>query len=307
VGDQIDSITLQLQRSGSPPGTFTVGVYDSSSPPALKRSFGIIPTSSLPATMTNMEFTTPDRYTIQAGDRIGLFYNGASGGVLVMMDKVTSDSMFDGQNSQRVRYGTSWITYDINEDLYMILRQTKSSPTADNQSVTVNENSSATITLSGSDPEGQPLSFHIEREPAHGIASLINGSQLDYMPYSYYNGPDSFTFVASDGTVDSAPATVNINVANTASDTTSDIVMITERENGHSLEGMFVELRQGGTVVNSGNTHIDFQVNNGQTYTVTMTSFQNFVFDHWEDTGSTNPSRSININRDTAVVAVYRT
>jgi hypothetical protein len=127
------------------------------------------------------------------------------------------------------------------------------------------------------------------------------------MPYSYYNGPDSFAFVASDGTADSAPATVSINVANTASDNTSDIVVITERENNRSLEGMFVELRQAGTVINSGNTHIGFQVNNGQTYTVTMTNFQNFIFDHWKDTGSTNPSRSININQDTAVVAVYRT
>jgi hypothetical protein len=307
VGDQIDSITLRLQRSGNPPGTFTVGVYSQASPPVLKKSFGIVPTSSLPAAMTDMTFTIPDLYTIQAGDRIGVFYNGASGGVLVMMDKVTNDSMFDGQNTQRVRYGTSWITWDINEDLYMILKQTKSAPTANSQSVTVNENSSATITLSGSDPEGQPLEFHIAEEPAHGVASLISGNRLNYMPYSYYNGPDSFAFVASDGTADSAPATVSINVANTASDNTSDIVVITERENNRSLEGMFVELRQAGTVINSGNTHIGFQVNNGQTYTVTMTNFQNFIFDHWKDTGSTNPSRSININQDTAVVAVYRT
>lgn len=125
VGDRIDSITLRLQRSGNPAGTYTVGVYDSSSPPALKKSFGIVSAASLPAVMTDLTFTIPDMYTIVAGDRIGVFYNGNSGGVLVMMDKVTTDSMFDGQNSQRVRYGTSWITSDFNEDLYMILRQTK--------------------------------------------------------------------------------------------------------------------------------------------------------------------------------------
>ncbi len=313
VGDQIDSITLRLQRSGSPPGTFTVGVYDSSSPPVLKKSFGIVQTSTLPTAMADMEFTIPDLYTIQAGDRIGVFYNGASGGVSVMMDKVTSDSMFDGQNTQRVRYGTSWITYDVNEDLYMILKQTKAPsgnqpPTASSQSASVNENSSAAITFSGSDPEGQPVTFHIASQPQHGVLSLVDQTtrRVTYTPYSYYDGPDSFTFVASDGSSDSSPATVSVNVANRATDTTSDIVVITESENSHSLTGLFIQLRQNGVVVNSGNSHIDFQVNNGQTYAVTATSFQNLVFDHWKDNGSTNPTRSININKDTAVVAVYR-
>jgi hypothetical protein len=313
VGDRIDSITLRLQRSGSPPGTFTVGVYDSSSPPALKRSFGIVSTSALPATMTDMVFTIPDLYTIQAGDRIGLFYNGVSGGVMVMMDKVTSDTMFDGQNTQRIRYGTAWITYDVNEDLYMILRQTKmpaggQPPLANGQSVSVNENSSRAITLGGSDPEGQPITFHIVNPPQHGVLSLIDPAtrRVTYTPYTYYNGPDSFTFVTSDGSSDSVPATVNINVANTATDTTSDIVVITEFQNGHSYTGAYVELRRNGIIINSGSSHIDFQVNNGQTYTVGVGNYQNNVFDHWKDTGSTNPVRSININRDTAVIAVYR-
>jgi hypothetical protein len=314
VGDRIDSITLRLQRSGSPPGTFTVGVYDSSSPPALKRSFGIVSTSSLPTAMTDMVFTIPDLYTIQAGDRIGLFYNGASGGVLVMMGKVTSDSVFDGQNTQRVRYGTSWITSDVNEDLYMILRQTKAAtsvnqpPTANSQSVSANENSSASITLSGSDPEGQTFRFHIMNQPQHGVLSLVDPAtrRVTYTPYNYYNGPDSFTFVATDGNSDSAPATVTINVINTATDTTSDIVVITEYQNGHSLTGMFTELRRNGVLVNSGYSHIDFQVNNGQTYAIAASNFQNYIFDHWKDTGSTNPSRNININKDTAVIAVFR-
>ena len=314
VGDRIDSITLRLQRSGSPPGTFTVGVYDSSSPPVLKKSFGIISTSSLPTAMTDRVFTIPDMYTIQAGDRIGLFYNGASGGVLVMMDKVTSDSVFDGQNTQRVRYGTSWITSDVNEDLYMILRQTKAAtsvnqpPTANSQSVSANENSSASITLSGSDPEGQTFRFHIMNQPQHGVLSLVDPAtrRVTYTPYNYYNGPDSFTFVATDGNSDSAPATVSINVINTATDTTSDIVVITEYQNGHSLTGMFTELRRNGVLVNSGYSHIDFQVNNGQTYAIAASNFQNYIFDHWKDTGSTNPSRNININKDTAVIAVFR-
>jgi hypothetical protein len=130
--------------------------------------------------------------------------------------------------------------------------------------------------------------------------------RVTYTPYNYYNGPDSFTFVATDGSMDSSPATVSINVVNTTTDTTSDIVVITEYQNGHTLTGMFTELRQNGVLVNSGYSHVDFQVNNGQTYTVTASNFQNYTFDHWKDTGSTNPVRSININRDTAIIAVFR-
>jgi hypothetical protein len=292
-----------------------VGVYDSSSPPQLKKSFGIVPTSSLTTTMTDYEFTIPDLYTIQAGDRIGVFYNGSPGGVYVMMDKVTTDSMFDGQNTQRVRYGTSWITYDVNEDLYMTLKQTKTSsggnqpPVANGQSVSVNENSAVAITLAGSDPEGQPITFHLASQPLHGVLSLINPAtrQVTYTPYNYYDGPDSFTFVTSDGNSDSAPATVSINVANTAAKTTSEAVFITTELNGHTVTGMRTWLYEDSVIINEGFTHVAFDVNNNQQYTVTIADFENYLFDHWVDTGSTDRTRTISINQDTAFLAAYKT
>lgn len=125
VGDNINSMTLRLQRVGSPTGIIEVGVFDVDT--NLKVSFGSVSISTIPSVMTDMEFTIPDLYTIDQDDRIGIRFVGGSSteGVNVMMDKVTTDSIFDGTRSQRVRYGTSWITYDINEDLYMILKQTK--------------------------------------------------------------------------------------------------------------------------------------------------------------------------------------
>jgi hypothetical protein len=47
--------------------------------------------------------------------------------------------------------------------------------------------------------------------PAHGTLSG-NATNLTYTPNNGYTGTDSFTFVASDGTVDSAPATISITV-----------------------------------------------------------------------------------------------
>jgi hypothetical protein len=180
-------------------------------------------------------------------------------------------------------------------------------PTANGQSVNTNENTPVTITLSGSDPEGQPLQYFISSGPSHGTLGIVNGATVRYTPYDYDDGPDSFTFVANDGNSDSAPATVNISVANTAAKTTSKAVVISTELNGHSATGMFTTLEQGGSIINSGYTHLDFDLNNNQQYTITVNNFENFLFDHWADTGSANPSRTVSIAQDTPFLAVYKT
>ena len=67
------------------------------------------------------------------------------------------------------------------------------------------------IVLTGSDVEDSPLTFSIVDNPAHGSLSG-SGADRMYMPAANYSGTDSFTFTVNDGTVDSAPATVSINV-----------------------------------------------------------------------------------------------
>ena len=48
-------------------------------------------------------------------------------------------------------------------------------------------------------------------QPAHGSVTLV-GNVATYTPAANYNGPDSFTFKANEGTVDSNVATVTITV-----------------------------------------------------------------------------------------------
>jgi hypothetical protein len=182
-------------------------------------------------------------------------------------------------------------------------------PVANNQSVTLNENSFATITLGGSDPAGQPIKFFIASPPAHGTLGLINPSTnaVRYTPYDYYDGPDSFTFVTNDGSLDSSPATVSITVTNTVIKTTSQAVIITTDLNGHTVTGMTAWLYQNGALINQGFTHIAFDVNNGQQYTLTADNYQNYLFDHWAETGSTSSTRTFTISRDTPIYAVYKT
>ncbi len=84
-------------------------------------------------------------------------------------------------------------------------------PTADPQSVTTMFNTPVTITLTGSDPEGDSLTYEIVTGPAHGVLSGTAPS-LTYTPNAEFSGDDSFTFSVFDSELHSNPATVSITV-----------------------------------------------------------------------------------------------
>ena len=67
------------------------------------------------------------------------------------------------------------------------------------------------ITLKATDADGDPLTYTVTGGPAHGSLSGTP-PELTYTPDPGYNGPDSFTFMASDGYFDSNEATVSITV-----------------------------------------------------------------------------------------------
>jgi len=84
-------------------------------------------------------------------------------------------------------------------------------PVAASQSVTTAEDTAKAITLAGSDTDGDPLSYSVDTQPAHGTLSGT-APNLTFTPAANYNGPDSFTFKTNDGMADSNVATVNITV-----------------------------------------------------------------------------------------------
>jgi hypothetical protein len=84
-------------------------------------------------------------------------------------------------------------------------------PSANNQSVSTNEDTSSIVTLTASDPDGNPLTYSVVGAPAHGTLSGAAPS-LIYQPASNYAGTDSFTFRVNDGQANSNLATVSITV-----------------------------------------------------------------------------------------------
>ncbi|MFY1825817.1 kelch repeat-containing protein [Myxococcus fulvus] len=70
----------------------------------------------------------------------------------------------------------------------------------------------AEVTLTGTDPEGSPLTFVIVTPPAHGTLSGTPPN-LTYTPNPGYIGADSFTYRATDCGLDSNVATVTVDVS----------------------------------------------------------------------------------------------
>ncbi len=85
-------------------------------------------------------------------------------------------------------------------------------PVAAAQSKTTPEDTAVQITLAGTDPDGDELTYAIATPPAHGTLSTVADGKVTYTPDANYAGADSFTFTASDASASSLPATVSLTV-----------------------------------------------------------------------------------------------
>jgi hypothetical protein len=85
-------------------------------------------------------------------------------------------------------------------------------PVAAGQNVATDEDLARAVTLSAGDIDGDALTYSIVTGPTHGALSGT-APNLTYTPDANFNGADSFTFRANDGTVDSTVAVVSIDVA----------------------------------------------------------------------------------------------
>src|SRR5262249_59664511 len=103
-------------------------------------------------------------------------------------------------------------------------------PVAGNGSMTLAEDTSANGQAAATDVDGDPLTYTLVDGPAHGTLVFNADGSFTYSPAANYNGADSFTFKANDGTADSNLGTVSIAitavndapVAGKASETTAE-------------------------------------------------------------------------------------
>ncbi len=128
----------------------------------------------------------------------------------VEFDLSQADSIYvKVYGADNTEYGgsKSWNNYSLEINI----NYGNTAPVAHAKTVTTDEDNAAAVTLSGSDVENDPLTFEVATQPANGSLSGT-APNLTYTPAANYNGSDSFTYRAYDGTQYSAPATVSITV-----------------------------------------------------------------------------------------------
>jgi hypothetical protein len=115
--------------------------------------------------------------------------------------------------------GTNVVTYAATDNtgnqalcsLTLTVEEGGLPPVAEPQSVSTPKNVAVPITLTGTDPDGDALTYAIGTPPTHGTLSGT-APAVTYTPTTGYTGPDAFTFTVSDGHSTSAPAEVTITV-----------------------------------------------------------------------------------------------
>lgn len=90
--------------------------------------------------------------------------------------------------------------------------QSNTAPVANSAAFSTTIDTPLNGTLSGSDADGDPLTFATVTDVSHGTLTVNANGSFTYTPNSGFTGNDSFTFRANDGIADSASATIAISV-----------------------------------------------------------------------------------------------
>ncbi|MEI7899021.1 MAG: Ig-like domain-containing protein [bacterium] len=147
------------------------------------------------STLTYTSVTQPAHGTVSNGSKV----------------TYTPAANFSGPDSFTFKCNDGSLDSNVATVTVTITGGSNQAPVANAQSVSTAEDVAKAIALAAADGNGDPLNYAIVTQPAHGALSGTAPS-VTYTPAANYSGPDSFTFKANDGSVDSAPAAVTITV-----------------------------------------------------------------------------------------------
>ena len=83
-----------------------------------------------------------------------------------------------------------------------------------NEDGTLAVNAASGVLSNDNDPDGDPLTAIVDVPPAHDQSFTLNGDgSFSYTPEADFNGQDTFTYHANDGSLNSNIVTVTITIA----------------------------------------------------------------------------------------------
>ena len=187
-------------------GTVSVSVSPVNDPPTVK-SDSIATSEDTPVSIA-LTGSDPDGFQLDYSIVSNPSYGTLSGKAPNLT--YTPNMNFHGTDSFTFKVSDG-VTDSVPATFTITVNPVNDIPVADGDSLTIQEDTPVWIGITGSDPDGDPLSFAVVTEPSHGSLSGAMPN-LTYTPDANFNGTDSFTFKANDGISDSTVATMSITV-----------------------------------------------------------------------------------------------
>jgi len=166
---------------------------------------------------------------------------------------------------------------------------TNTPPIAEAGSVTIQENTPKSITIAGSDENGDQLTYTVVAGPEHGKLSGTEPN-LTYNPEMNFHGSDSFSFKVNDGKADSDLAIVSIEVEPAIASIAAKTYSLT------------ITSGDGSVTKNPDKA----SYNQGETVTLQAAPNAGYSFKNWSGdlSGSTNPATLV-MDADKSVTAGF--
>jgi VCBS repeat-containing protein len=196
----------------------------------------------------------------------------------------TPASDYNGSDSFTYRANDGALASNL-ATVTITITATNDGPTAAADAYTTAEDTALTVAAPGvlandTDPDGDTLSAVAGSGPSHGTLSRNANGSFTYTPAADFNGSDSFTYRASDGTAESSPATVTITVspindaptAATDAYTTAEDTVVTVNAPGVLGNDSDPDGNQLSAVLGSGPSHGTLTLNANGSFTYTPTA-----------------------------------
>ncbi|HHB76175.1 MAG TPA: tandem-95 repeat protein [Desulfobulbus sp.] len=207
-----DSFTFKVNdgKLDSNPATVSINITAVNHPPTVTN--GTFATSKNNPVSGLLRATDPDNDTLS--------YNIVSNGSLGTASITNAQTGAFTYTPNTDATGTDSFTFKANDGTLSSGAGTISITIAQNNQIPVAHASSFSGTtgsvisghLDGSDPDGDPLTFSLVKDPNKGTLTLDPSGQFSYTPDQNTIGIDTFTFKVNDGTDDSASAQVTITI-----------------------------------------------------------------------------------------------